>query len=132
VISSRGDDERAEVGEDGDHGPVTSTDLWSGCAAALRHGKLMAQNEDLDLVGGVGAGVEHYPARQLREHLVDQLYRDRRIMPHQPEPRSTSAAATREISGAHRTSRVSQFLALVADPWVVGHAGDAGLVDLGV
>jgi hypothetical protein len=51
-------------GEDGDHGPVTLTDLWSGCAA-LQHGKLMAQNEDLDLVGGVGAGVEHYPAQQL-------------------------------------------------------------------
>jgi hypothetical protein len=33
---------------------------------------------------------------------------------------------------AHQVARVSQFLALVADPWVVGHAGDAGLVDLGV
>jgi hypothetical protein len=42
---------------------------------------LMAQDKDLDLVGGVGAGVEHYPAQQLREHLVDQLHRHRRIMP---------------------------------------------------
>jgi hypothetical protein len=25
-------------GEDGDHGPVTPTDLWSGYAAALQHG----------------------------------------------------------------------------------------------
>jgi hypothetical protein len=36
------------------------------------------------------------------------------------------------VLGTHRVARVSQFLALVADPWVVGHAGDAGLVDLGV
>src|SRR4051794_25605907 len=35
----------------------------------------MAQDEDLDLFGGVGAGVEHQPAQQLREHLIDQLQR---------------------------------------------------------
>jgi hypothetical protein len=29
----------------------------------------------------VGAGVQHHPAQQLREHLVDQLHRHRRIMP---------------------------------------------------
>ena len=28
--------------------------------------------------------MEHCPARQLREQLVDQLYRHRRIMPHRP------------------------------------------------
>jgi hypothetical protein len=46
----------------------------------------MAQDENFDLVGGVGAGVEHHPAQQLREHLVDQFHRHRRIMPchHQP------------------------------------------------
>ena len=36
-------------------------------------GHLMAQDEDLDLVGIFRAGVEHHPAQQLREHLVDQL-----------------------------------------------------------
>ena len=41
----------------------------------------MAQDEDLDLVGGVGVGVEHHPAQQLREHLVDQPHRHRRITP---------------------------------------------------
>jgi hypothetical protein len=41
----------------------------------------MAQDEDLNLVGSVGAGVQHHPAQQLREHLVDQLHRHRRIMP---------------------------------------------------
>jgi len=46
----------------------------------MQHGQLMAQDEDLDLVGGVGAGVEHHPAQQLREHLVDQFHRHRRIM----------------------------------------------------
>jgi hypothetical protein len=30
--------------------------------------------------------VEHHPARQLREHLVDQLHRHRRIMPRRLQP----------------------------------------------
>jgi len=46
----------------------------------------MAQDEDLDLVGSVGAGVQHHPAQQLREHLVDQLHRHRRIMPWGVQP----------------------------------------------
>jgi hypothetical protein len=73
------------VGEGGDHGAVTPTDLWSWCAT-LQHGQLMAQHEDFDLVGGVGAGVEHHPAQQHREHLVDQLHRHRRIMPRHSQP----------------------------------------------
>jgi len=42
---------------------------------------LVAQDEDLDLVGGVGADAQHYPAEQFREHLVDQLQRHWQIMP---------------------------------------------------
>jgi hypothetical protein len=34
----------------------------------------MTLDEGLDVVGGVGAGVEHHPAPSLREHLVDQLH----------------------------------------------------------
>jgi hypothetical protein len=68
-----------QSGEGGDDGAVGPVDPWSGCAS-LQHGQLMAQDEDLDLVGGVGAGVEHHPAQQLREHLVDQFDRHRRIM----------------------------------------------------
>jgi hypothetical protein len=57
----RGDQQSAapasgeQAGDGGDHGAVAPTDLWSWCAA-LQDGQLMAQHEDLDLVGGVGAG----------------------------------------------------------------------------
>jgi hypothetical protein len=47
----------------------------------LQHGQLVAQDEDLDLVGGVGADAQHHSAEQFREHLVDQLQRHRWIMP---------------------------------------------------
>ena len=60
-------------------GAVAPADPRPVCAS-LQHGQLMAQDEDLDLVGGVGVGVEHHPAQQLREHLVDQPHRHRRIM----------------------------------------------------
>jgi hypothetical protein len=69
-----------ESAEGGDHGSVVPVDPRPWCAS-LEHGQLMAQDEDLDLVGGVGVGVEHHPAQQLREHLVDQPHRHRRIMP---------------------------------------------------
>jgi hypothetical protein len=61
----------------------------------------MAQDEDLDLVGGVGAGVEHHPAQQLCEHLVDQLHRHRGVMPRHRRPRSMRSAAVREVSGTY-------------------------------
>jgi len=85
----RGDQQSAapasgeQAGEGGDHATVAPPDLWSWCAS-LQDGQLMAQHEDLDLIGGVGAGVEHYPAQQLREHVVDQFHRHRRIMPRRP------------------------------------------------
>jgi hypothetical protein len=47
----------------------------------LEHGELVAQDQDLDVLGGVGSGVQHDPAQELGEHLVDQLQRHRRIMP---------------------------------------------------
>jgi len=62
----------------------------------------MAQDEDLDLVGGVGAGAQHHLAQQLREHLVDQPHRHLRIMPCQPQQRRTRSAVVREVSGTHR------------------------------
>ena len=53
-----------QSGEGGDHGVVAPVEPrpWS---ASLQHGQLMAQHEDLDLVGGVGSVVERYPAQQL-------------------------------------------------------------------
>lgn len=62
----------------------------------------MAQDQDLDLVGGVGAGVEHHPAQQFREHLVDQLHRHQQIMPCCQHQRRTRSAAVREVSGTRR------------------------------
>jgi hypothetical protein len=47
----------------------------------LEHGELVAQDQDLDLLGGVGSGVQHDPAQELGEHLVDQPQRHQRIMP---------------------------------------------------
>jgi hypothetical protein len=34
---------------------------------------LVAQDEDLDLFGGVGSGAQHHPAQELGEDEVDQL-----------------------------------------------------------
>jgi hypothetical protein len=47
----------------------------------LEHGELVAQDQDLDLLGGVGSSAQHGPAQELREHLVDQPRRHQRIMP---------------------------------------------------
>jgi hypothetical protein len=58
----RGDQESAaatsgeQSGEYGDHGAVAPVEPRSWCAS-LQDGQLMAQNEDLDLLGGVGASV---------------------------------------------------------------------------
>jgi hypothetical protein len=40
--------------------------------ASLEHGELVAQDQDLDLLGGVGSGAQHNPAEELCEHLVGQ------------------------------------------------------------
>ena len=47
----------------------------------LEHGELVAQDEPLDVLGGVGSGAQHDPAQELGEHLVDQPQRHQRIMP---------------------------------------------------
>jgi len=62
---------RQQLCEHGDHGSVSPGHPrpWG---ASLQHGDLMAQDEDLDVLGGVGADAQHYPAQQLREHPVDQ------------------------------------------------------------
>jgi hypothetical protein len=46
----------------------------------LEHGELMAQDQDLDLVGGVGSEVQDHPAQDPGEHEVDQPQRHRSIM----------------------------------------------------
>ena len=47
----------------------------------MEYGELMAQDEDLDVLAGVGPGTEHNPAQEGGEHLVDQPQRHQRIMP---------------------------------------------------
>jgi hypothetical protein len=41
--------------EGGDHGSIGPADLWPR-SAALQYGQLMTKDEDLDLLGRVGAG----------------------------------------------------------------------------
>jgi hypothetical protein len=38
----------------------------------LEYGELVAQDQDLDLLGGVGSGDQDHPAEELGEHQVDQ------------------------------------------------------------
>src|SRR4051812_48729667 len=64
----------------------------------------MAQDEDLDLFGGVGAGVEHQPAQQLLEHLIDQLQRHRWIMPVRLRLRTVRSTVTCRVSGTLSTN----------------------------
>jgi hypothetical protein len=46
----------------------------------LERGELVAQDKDLDLLGGVGSSAQHDPAQELREHLVDQPQSHQRIL----------------------------------------------------
>ncbi len=43
--------------------------------------ELVAQDQDLDLLGRVGSGVQHQPAQELGDHHVDQPQRPRGIIP---------------------------------------------------
>ena len=86
--------------EGGDHGAVGPIESRLGCAS-LQHGRLMAQDEDLDLVGGVAADIQHHPARQLREHMVDQLQRRRRIMPAPPGAKQQFSGGARGFGYPH-------------------------------
>jgi hypothetical protein len=71
---------REQSGEGGDQGAIGPAHPRAR-RAPLEHGELVAQDQDLDLLGGVGSGPQHDPAQELGEHLVDQPQRDQRIMP---------------------------------------------------
>ena len=65
----RGRDKEAELstggehtGQSGDQGSVGPADPRSR-STPLEHRELMAQDEDLDLLGGVGPGAQHHPAQ---------------------------------------------------------------------
>jgi hypothetical protein len=56
--------DRLQSGEGGDQCAIGSGHprAWH---ASLEHGELVAQDQDLDLLGGVGSGAQHDPAQQL-------------------------------------------------------------------
>ena len=83
--------------------------LWG---APLQHRELMAQDEDLDVLGGVGADAQRHPAQQLREHQVHQHQRHRRIMPAPP-------GAKLQFSGGARGFGYPHLLG--TDAFVVGN-----------
>jgi len=47
----------------------------------MDNGELVAQDQDLDLLARFGRGVQHDPAQELGEHLMDQPQRHQRTMP---------------------------------------------------
>jgi hypothetical protein len=66
--------DREQSGEGGDQGAVGPAHprAWR---VSLEYGELVAQDQDLDVLGGVGSGAQHDPTQQLGEHLVDQPHR---------------------------------------------------------
>jgi hypothetical protein len=91
---------RKQSGEGGDQGAVGPgySRAWR---APLEHGELVAQNQDLDVLGGVGSGAQHDPAEERGEHLVDQSQRHQRIMPGLCRGRTGRSRAVRAVSGTH-------------------------------
>jgi hypothetical protein len=69
---------------------------------ASEHGELVAQDQDLNLLGGIQPGTEHQPAHKLGGHLVDQPQRHWRIMPGVRQPRSSSRSpGASRVSGTY-------------------------------
>jgi hypothetical protein len=48
---------------------------WTEFLQRATSDELVAQDQDLDVLGGVGSGAQHDPTQQLGEHLVDQPHR---------------------------------------------------------
>jgi hypothetical protein len=57
--------------------------IWCGPAwgASLEYVELVAQDQDLDVLRGIGPGEQDQPGQDSGEHQVDQLERHRGIMP---------------------------------------------------
>jgi len=72
--------DREQSDEGGDQGAV-GPGHWRAWRTPLNYGELVAQHEDLDVLGGVGPGAQHDPAQEIDEHLVDQPQRHHRIVP---------------------------------------------------
>jgi hypothetical protein len=92
-----------QSGEGGDQGAVGPrySRAWR---APLEHGELVAQDQDLDVLGGVGSGAQHDPAQELGEHLVGQSQRHQGIMPASCRGRTGRSRAVCIDSGTHTFS----------------------------
>ena len=90
-----------QPGEGGDQGAV-GPGHQRARRASLEHGELVAQDQDLDLLGGVGSSAQHDPAQELGEHLVDQPQRHERIMPgHMPLTNEQVTGCARNFGHPH-------------------------------
>jgi hypothetical protein len=87
--------------ERGDQGSVGPAEPWWSVGTS-EHGKLVAQHQDLDLLGSLGSGTQHRPAQELEHHQVDQPQRHRRIMPRSHPRRGSRSRAVCIVSGTHR------------------------------
>jgi hypothetical protein len=66
-LAQRGGQQPAQRAE---HRSVGPGQCWPGVAA--QHGDLVTQHQDLDVLGGVGAGEQRQPAQHAKEHQVDE------------------------------------------------------------
>jgi hypothetical protein len=82
---SRGDEQpeapadREQPGEGSDQGAISPAHPRAR-RAPLEHRELVAQDQDLDLLGRIGTGAQGRPAQQLGEHSIDQHQHHRLIM----------------------------------------------------
>ena len=89
-----------QSGEGGDQGAVGPGHSRARCAP-LEHGELVAQDQDLEVLGDVGSGAQHDPAEELGEHLVDQWQRHQRIMQGTCRGRTSRSRAVHSFGHPH-------------------------------
>jgi hypothetical protein len=90
-----------QSGEGGDQGAIGPADPRAR-RTSLEHGELMTQDQDLDLLGGVGTGAQGHPAQQLGEDPIDQHQRHRLIMLGCERRRTGRSTGVRGVWGTHR------------------------------
>jgi hypothetical protein len=66
-----------------------------------KYSELMAQNQDLDLLGGVGAYEKNHPAQEFGERQIDQPQRHGAIMPGCRQRWNSRSTAVGRVSGTH-------------------------------
>jgi hypothetical protein len=95
--------------------------------APVEHSELVTQDQDFDLLAGLGSSSQHDPAQERREHLVDQPQCHRRIMPGLRRQRSSRSGDVNRVSGIHKRNSPSLTVYDESNPvigCVVGADGD--------